>query len=82
MASEKFIVIDLDACTSSKQATVADKKPSTKSSGNPKFEKALAQRALFGSQSHRTKGRKIINNGARMSPSRLSKVSLAEESVG
>ncbi|KAF2289116.1 hypothetical protein GH714_028993 [Hevea brasiliensis] len=79
MASDKAIVVDLDACTSNKQATVADKKPNMKGAGNSNFEKALAQRALFGSHNHRVKGRKTVNNGARLSPSRLSKVSLADE---
>ncbi len=79
MASEEDIVVDLDACTSNKQVTEADKKPNTKGAGNSNFEKALARRALFGSHNHRVKGRKIVNNGERLSPSRLSKVSLADE---
>lgn len=79
MAAEKIMVVDLDACTTHKQVTEADNKPNTKGAGNSNYEKALAQRALFGSHNHRVKARKFTKNGARLSPSRLSKVSLAEE---
>ncbi|XAR61387.1 hypothetical protein NMG60_11035079 [Bertholletia excelsa] len=42
------------------------------------LEKALLRRALFGSSHRRTRGRQIRTNDAR-SPSRLSRVSLADE---
>jgi hypothetical protein len=77
MSSEKANVGDLNASTSNKQAILPNKTPST---SNSNFEKVLAQRALFGSRNYRTKGRKIKNNGANMLPSRLSKVSLADDS--
>ncbi|KDP27878.1 hypothetical protein JCGZ_18958 [Jatropha curcas] len=79
MASEKANVVDLDACTSNKIATAADKKPNMKGTGNNNFEKVLAQRALFGSQNHRVKGRKVVKSSSRSLPSRLSKVSLADD---
>ncbi|KAH8496373.1 hypothetical protein H0E87_019213 [Populus deltoides] len=63
MASENADVGDLNASTSSKQAILPEKMPSTKSASNSNLEKALAQRALFGSRNHSTKGRKIKNNG-------------------
>lgn len=81
MASEQANDGDMDACTSNKQALLQDKKPNTKGASNSNFEKALAQRALFGSQNHRIKGRKGVNNCAIKLPSRLSKVSLAEDSA-
>ncbi|CAL1397347.1 unnamed protein product [Linum trigynum] len=70
------------ACTSNKQASLpTDKKPNTKATGNSGFERALAQRALFRSHTHKVKGRKVANNIARTLPSRLSKVSLADDSA-
>ncbi|EXB95708.1 hypothetical protein L484_007458 [Morus notabilis] len=47
----------------------------------PHFGKALAHRALYGanSSSRRSGGRKLGTNDARAPPSRLSKVSSAEE---
>lgn len=42
--------------------------------------KMLAQRAVFGSSHRRAGGRKVGTNDARMSPSRLSRVSLPDES--
>ncbi|CAK7326398.1 unnamed protein product [Dovyalis caffra] len=80
MASEKANVGDLNASTSSKQGIPSEKMPSMKSTSNSNIEKALAQRALFGSRNHRTKGRKIKNSGAGLLPSRLSQVSLADDS--
>ncbi|KAL9401963.1 hypothetical protein Peur_005812 [Populus x canadensis] len=77
MSSEKANVGDLNASTSNKQAILPNKTPST---SNSNFEKVLAQRALFGSRNYRTRGRKIKNNGANLLPSRLSKVSLADDS--
>ncbi|KAB5538340.1 hypothetical protein DKX38_015873 [Salix brachista] len=62
------------ASTSSKQAIVPEKMPSTKSARSSNFEKALAQRALFGSRI------KININGARLlSTSRMCKVSVADD---
>ncbi|XVF22130.1 hypothetical protein REPUB_Repub12eG0147400 [Reevesia pubescens] len=44
------------------------------------FSKALAHRAVYGSSSRRGTGsRKVRNNDARILPSRLSKVSLADD---
>ncbi|KAJ6318185.1 hypothetical protein OIU76_013681 [Salix suchowensis] len=80
MSSEKANAGDLNASSSNKQAVLPEAMPSTKSTSNFNFEKVLAQRALFGSRNHRTKGRKIKNNGANLLPSRLSKVSLADDS--
>ncbi|KAG2726969.1 hypothetical protein I3760_01G138000 [Carya illinoinensis] len=83
MASEKANAngSDLDARTSSNQATTIDKKPDTKGAANSNLGKALAQRALYGSHNRRVGGRKITNSGARLLPSRLSKVSLGEDSA-
>ncbi|KAJ6768556.1 hypothetical protein OIU74_022253 [Salix koriyanagi] len=80
MSSEKANAGDLNASSSNKQAVLPETMPSTKSTSNFNFEKVLAQRALFGSRNHRTKGRKIKNNGTNFLPSRLSKVSLADDS--
>ena len=74
MASDNTNVGDLNASTSSKQAILPEKMPSTKRARSSNFEKALAQRALFGSRI------KIKNNGARLLSSRLSKVCLADYS--
>ncbi|TXG71638.1 hypothetical protein EZV62_000217 [Acer yangbiense] len=76
MASEKGNARDLEASTSSNQVI----QPNTKgAASNSNVGKALARRALSGSQNRRSHGRKVANSGARMLPSRLSKVSLAEE---
>ncbi|KAJ6726489.1 hypothetical protein OIU79_004602 [Salix purpurea] len=80
MSSEKANVGDHNASSSNKQVVLPETMPSTKSTSNFNFEKVLAQRALFGSRNHRTKGRKIKNNGANLLPSRLSKVSLVDDS--
>uniref|UniRef100_A0A2N9EMT5 Uncharacterized protein n=1 Tax=Fagus sylvatica TaxID=28930 RepID=A0A2N9EMT5_FAGSY len=76
MASEKA-----NACTSSNQTKSSDEKPNTKATTCSNLEKALAQRALSGSHNHRVGRRKFANSGAKLQPSRLSKVSLAEDSV-
>lgn len=81
MASEKANANDLDACTSSNQAKSSDKKPNTKGTTNTNLGKALAQIALSGSQNHRVGRKKFANSSAKSLPSRLSKVSLAEDSV-
>lgn len=73
MASEKANARDLEVSTKSNQAT----QPTT---SNPNFGKALVRRALYRSHNHRGHGRKVTNTGARLLPSRLSKVSLAEDS--
>lgn len=54
----------------------------SKQSEEPHFGKALAHRALYGANSssnRRGGGRKVGTNDARAPPSRLSKVSSAEE---
>lgn len=78
MASEKakdeisdLTIQDQDNATQRLQP--ADSKEQRKSS----FGKALAHRALYGSSSRR--GRKDTTNNARTLPSRLSKVSLADD---
>ncbi|WCJ23381.1 hypothetical protein M5689_005408 [Euphorbia peplus] len=83
MDSEEYIVVDLDACTSNKQSTTTtDKKGKSKGAvKSSSFEKALAYRALYGSHNSRSKSRNVTNYGTRLSPSRLSKVSLADDSV-
>ncbi|KAF5738749.1 hypothetical protein HS088_TW13G01650 [Tripterygium wilfordii] len=80
MASEQAKTGKLDASTSSNQEIPADKEPNTKGTTNITLGKALAQRALYGSQPprRRAKGRKVANTGAGLLPSRLSKVSLAD----
>lgn len=74
MASEKANARDPEVSTKSNQET----QPTT---SNPSFGKAMASRALSGSHSRRGHGRKLKNTGARLLPSRLSKVSLAEDST-
>ncbi|KAJ4848411.1 hypothetical protein Tsubulata_032782 [Turnera subulata] len=82
MAPENGNVGDLDGCSSSEQAThQKERKPNTIVTGNPNYDKVLAQRALLGSRKRRGKSRKMVNHEARSLPSRLSKVSLADESV-
>lgn len=81
MASEKGNANNIDACTNSNQSTSLDKKPNTKGTTNDNLVKTLAQRALYGSHNHRVGGRKITNSSARSLPSRLSKVSLGEDSA-
>ncbi|CAN1194960.1 hypothetical protein LINPERHAP2_LOCUS42833 [Linum perenne] len=68
-----------ESCTSNKQASLTDRKPNTKGTLNSGFERALAQRALYRAHNSRARGRKSPNNIARMLPSRLSKVSLADD---
>jgi hypothetical protein len=83
MASDKGNANNIGACTNSNQSTSLDKKPNnTKGGTNDNLGKTLAQRALYGSHNHRVGGRKITNSSARSQPSRLSKVSLGEDSVG
>lgn len=81
MASEKGNANNIDACTNSNQSTSLDKKPNTKGTTNNNLGKTLAKRALYGSHNHRVGGRKITNRSARSLPSRLSKVSLGEDSA-
>ncbi|KAJ4722070.1 hypothetical protein OWV82_005633 [Melia azedarach] len=75
MASEKANAGDLETSTKDNQAI----QPNTNGTSNSSFGKALARRALSGSHHRRGHGRKVANTGARLLPSRLSKVSLAEE---
>lgn len=79
MASGKANVGDIEACSSSNQVNLQEKKPNTKGTTSSDLEKALAKRALFGSRHRQTGGRRISSNAARSLPSRLSKVSLAED---
>lgn len=79
MASSKANAVDLEACTSSNQENLQEKKPNTKGSTSSNMEKALVKRALFGSRQRQVAGRRNSNNSVRSLPSRLSKVSLAEE---
>ena len=81
MASEQANPRIPDACTSSNQATVAERTTNANSKSSSSFGKALAQRAVF--RSHRRQmvgGKKSTSNEAKSLPSRLSKVSLAEDS--
>uniref|UniRef100_F6H747 Uncharacterized protein n=1 Tax=Vitis vinifera TaxID=29760 RepID=F6H747_VITVI len=81
MASEKANARIPDSCTSSNQAALAERTTNTNSTTNSNFGKALAQRALFRSRRRLwVGGRKTTNNEAKSLPSRLSKVSLAEDS--
>ena len=74
---------DIEACTSSggnnNQANPQEKKPNTKGSTSSNLEKALVKRALFGSRRREVGSRRVSSNGVRSLPSRLSKVSLADE---
>lgn len=81
MASDKANAKELDACTSSNQAVSLDKKHGTKETTNSNYGKALVQRALYGSHNRRVGGRKMTNGSARLLPSRLSKVSMGEDSA-
>lgn len=71
---------DLEASTSSNQLNLKERKPNTEGAASTNMEKALAKRALFGSQHRRVGGRRSANCIIRQLPSRLSKVSLAEDS--
>ncbi|KAJ4838638.1 hypothetical protein Tsubulata_004231 [Turnera subulata] len=53
--------------------------PNSEGFPTPRFGKALAHRALYGSGSRQGGGRKARANDARALPSRLSKVSLADD---
>ncbi|CAN0855570.1 hypothetical protein LINGRAHAP2_LOCUS6258 [Linum grandiflorum] len=80
MSSEKDNVEDQEEpCTSNKHASHSGRKPNAQGTGNSGLERALAHRALFRSHNSKVKGRKSANNIARMLPSRLSKVSLADD---
>ncbi|KAF5737035.1 hypothetical protein HS088_TW14G01191 [Tripterygium wilfordii] len=78
MASEQAKTGNLETSTSSNQEIPAEKEPNRKGITNNSPGKALAQRALYGPHHRRAKGRKVANTGARSLPSRLSKVSLAD----
>ncbi|KAJ0092331.1 hypothetical protein Patl1_24944 [Pistacia atlantica] len=54
--------------------------PDTTGASNSNFGKAVARRAVSGSRKRRVHGRKVATGDARSLPSRLSKVSLAEDS--
>lgn len=71
---------DLEATTSSNQLNLQGKKPNTEGTTSSNLEKALPKRACFGSQHRRVGGRRSVNYSIRPLPSRLSKVSLAEDS--
>ncbi|KAJ0034411.1 hypothetical protein Pint_24404 [Pistacia integerrima] len=77
MASEKTSGRDLEAGATSDPAI----QPDTTGASNSNFGKAVARRAVSGSRKRRVHGRKVATGDARSLPSRLSKVSLAEDST-
>ncbi|GMN55223.1 hypothetical protein TIFTF001_024344 [Ficus carica] len=80
--SDKANAGDLEACTSGNQVNLQDKKPNTNGTTSSSLEKALAKRALLGSRrQHQAGGRRVSSNAPRSLPSRLSKVSLAEDAA-
>ncbi|KAF8015576.1 hypothetical protein BT93_H1176 [Corymbia citriodora subsp. variegata] len=79
MASEKA-AFGKETGTSSNQANcVAREHKSEGGMSSSNLGKVLVQRALFGSRRRRFGGKKSSSEAAKMLPSRLSKVSLAED---
>ncbi|CAK7348376.1 unnamed protein product [Dovyalis caffra] len=80
MATEKANVEVSDTNNDNHQntSTQTSVNSETPSSAVPRFGKALAHRALYGSGSRHGGSRKARTNDAKTSPSRLSKVSLAD----
>ena len=80
MASEKGNAEVSDTHSSSIQANTSEQSSKSKQSEEPHFGKALAHRALYGASSsgRRSGGRKLRVNDVKAQPSRLSKVSLAD----
>ncbi|OAY61892.1 hypothetical protein MANES_01G225100v8 [Manihot esculenta] len=74
MATEKANVQVLDTDNESNQQNITE--PSANSKG---FAKALAHRAVYGSSSRGAGSRKVRNNDVKTLPSRLNRVSLADE---
>ncbi|KAG6597562.1 hypothetical protein SDJN03_10742, partial [Cucurbita argyrosperma subsp. sororia] len=62
------------------QPTKPEKNPSSKAAASSNVGKALAHRAVYGAQKRWTGRRRNPVHGVRLLPSRLSKVSLADNS--
>lgn len=77
MASENTSGRHLEASTTSDPAN----QPNTKGASKTNFGKAVARRAVSGSHRRRVHGKKVASGDARLLPSRLSKVSMAEDST-
>ncbi|KAK9282245.1 hypothetical protein L1049_005159 [Liquidambar formosana] len=80
MATEKANAEVSNTYSGSSQDISVERSPGNKESAYHHLGKALAHRALHGSSSRHTGSRKVRTNDVRMLPSRLSKVSLADES--
>lgn len=80
MASEKVGSREFDSSSNSKQGISMEEMPATNGTIKSNMGKELARRALLRSHLRRNMRRKIANNSVKSLPSRLSKVSLAEDS--
>ncbi|KAI4334923.1 hypothetical protein L6164_013623 [Bauhinia variegata] len=80
MAAEKLSSREIDTCSSrlvgGNQGISLEESPSTT---NSNLAKEMARRALLRSHICQNRRRKSANNGVKSLPSRLSKVSLAED---
>ncbi|XP_027339509.1 uncharacterized protein LOC113853210 [Abrus precatorius] len=79
MASEKASSKELD--TNSNQGIISEEIPTTNGTTKSNMGKELARRALLRSHLRKNGRRKTANNSAKSLPSRLSKVSLGEDSA-
>ncbi|KAI6692959.1 hypothetical protein NL676_020669 [Syzygium grande] len=78
MASEKA-AFGKETGVSSNQATCVAQERKSEGASSSNLGKVLVQRALFGSHRRRFGGKKSLSEAVKSLPSRLSKVSLAEE---
>ncbi|EEF47303.1 conserved hypothetical protein [Ricinus communis] len=80
MATEKANAEVSNTHTDGNQEKSAESSSNSKEfTAPPRFGKALAHRALYGSSSRRAGSRKVRDNDTRTLPSRLSNVSLADD---
>lgn len=79
MASEKDSSREFES-SDSKQGISVEEMPTTNGTARCNIGKELARRALLRSHQRRNGRRKFVNNSVKSLPSRLSRVSLAEDS--
>ncbi|KAL3727775.1 hypothetical protein ACJRO7_032513 [Eucalyptus globulus] len=77
MASEKAVFGKETGMSSNQANCAAQEHKSEGGASSSNFGKVLVERALFGSR--RRRGKKSVSEAAKTLPSRLSKVSLAED---
>ncbi|OVA16835.1 hypothetical protein BVC80_1543g301 [Macleaya cordata] len=78
MASEKEDIKISDTHASSNQEITTERSPNKEATRQSHLGRAIAQRALYGSNRRRIGSRKVVKNDARSLSSRLSKVSFAD----